>query len=69
MAHQPAIYILANKRNGTLYLGVTSNLVNRIWQHKTKVNQDFSNKYELDMLVAIKKNHFFFKMELFDPES
>lgn len=51
MAHQPAVYILTNKINGTLYIGVTSNLVSRIWQHKNKVHQGFSSKYELDMLV------------------
>ena len=31
---QPCVYILASKRNGTLYLGVTSNLMQRVWQHK-----------------------------------
>ncbi len=51
MAHQPSIYILSNKKNGTLYIGVTSNLVQRIWQHKNRVNQGFSTKYNLDKLV------------------
>ena len=36
MNSQPAIYILTNKPNGTLYTGVTSNLQQRIWQHKNK---------------------------------
>ena len=34
MSKQPAVYILSNKRNGTLYIGVTSNLIQRVWQHK-----------------------------------
>jgi putative endonuclease len=51
MAYQPTIYILSNIKNGTLYIGVTSNLIQRIWQHKSKVNQGFSNKYDLDKLV------------------
>ena len=44
------IYILFNKRNGTLYTGVTSNLVQRIYQHKNKVIDGFSKKYNLDKL-------------------
>ena len=51
MAHQPSVYILSNMTNGTLYIGVTSNLTQRIWQHKNKVSQGFSNKYDLDRLV------------------
>jgi len=51
MAHQPAIYILSNKFNGTLYVGVTSNLIQRVWQHKTKVVEGFTAKYNLEMLV------------------
>ena len=44
------IYILFNKRNGTLYTGVTSNLVQIIYQHKNKVIDGFSKKYNLDKL-------------------
>ena len=51
MAYQPSIYILTNKKNGTLYIGVTSNLIQRVWQHKAKVTQGFSNKYGLAKLV------------------
>ncbi|WP_250656459.1 GIY-YIG nuclease family protein [Alkalimarinus coralli] len=51
MAHQPATYILTNKKNGTLYIGVTSNLIQRVWLHKTKATQGFSSKYGLDKLV------------------
>ena len=45
------VYILSNKRNGTLYVGVTSNLVKRIFEHKEKVVNGFSAKYNLDLLV------------------
>ena len=44
------IYILFNKRNGTLYTGVTSNLVQRIYQHKNKIIDGFSKKYDIDKL-------------------
>ncbi|MDP4010624.1 MAG: GIY-YIG nuclease family protein [Candidatus Roizmanbacteria bacterium] len=46
-----AVYILANKRNGTLYIGVTADLVKRIWQHKNKLVSGFSSKYDLHMLI------------------
>ena len=48
---QPAVYILANQRNGTLYVGVTSDLVQRIWQHKNDVVEGFTKKYSVHMLV------------------
>ena len=51
MNEQPAIYILTNKLNGTLYTGVTSNLTGRIWQHKNNVTKGFSSKYSLKILV------------------
>ena len=51
MTRQPAIYILTNKINGTLYTGVTSNLPRRIWEHKNKITQGFSAKYKLNKLV------------------
>ena len=41
----PSVYILASKRNGTLYLGVTSNLVQRIWQHKNDYVDGFTHRY------------------------
>ena len=45
------VYILASKRNGTLYVGVTSDLVRRIWEHKTDAVPGFSRKYQLHTLV------------------
>jgi putative endonuclease len=51
MERQPAIYILASQRNGTLYIGVTSNLVARIWQHRADVIKGFTRKYQVHRLV------------------
>ena len=45
------IYILSNKKQGTLYVGVTSNLVKRIYEHKQKTVNGFSKQYNLDKLV------------------
>lgn len=39
---QPCVYMLASKRNGILYTGVTSNLLKRIWEHKNKVVEGFT---------------------------
>ena len=48
---QPAVYILASKRNGTLYIGVTSDLIKRVWQHKNGVIGGFTKKYKAHYLV------------------
>lgn len=45
------VYILASKRNGTLYIGVTSNLVQRIYQHKHRYGDGFTKKYDVHRLV------------------
>ena len=45
------IYIMASRRNGTLYIGVTSNLVQRVWQHKQGLVEGFTRKYGVKMLV------------------
>jgi putative endonuclease len=45
------IYIITNKYNGTLYIGVTSDLKKRIWEHKNKVMKGFSAKYNVNQLV------------------
>lgn len=51
MARQSYIYILTNKKYGTLYIGVTNNLSLRIWQHKNKINEGFTKRYNLSKLV------------------
>lgn len=48
---QPAVYIMANQRNGTLYTGVTSNLVKRVYEHKYKLMEGFTKKYNCKLLV------------------
>ena len=48
---QPAIYIMANKRNGTLYTGVTSNLVGRVSEHREGMKPSFTSRYGCKMLV------------------
>ena len=48
---QPAVYILASQRNGTLYIGVTSDLVQRVWQHKNDVVEGFAKEYGVHTLV------------------
>ncbi|WP_198157295.1 GIY-YIG nuclease family protein [Candidatus Nucleicultrix amoebiphila] len=47
----PAIYIVTNKRNGTLYTGVTSNLCQRIYHHKNAIISGFTQKYKCHLLV------------------
>jgi putative endonuclease len=45
------VYILASRRNGTLYIGVTSNLIKRIWEHKNKLAEGFTEQYDVNKLV------------------
>ena len=47
------VYILASKRNGTLYIGVPSNLIKRVWEHKEKVADGFTKKYDVDKLLYV----------------
>ena len=51
MERIPTVYILASKRNGTLYTGVTSNPVQRIWQHRSDCTAGFSREYGVHSLV------------------
>ncbi len=51
MNKQPAVYILASKRNGTLYIGVTSDLIKRIWEHKNNLVAGFTKRYDIHFLV------------------
>jgi putative endonuclease len=45
------VYILASKRNGTLYVGVTNDLVRRVWEHKNDFVEGFTKKYGVHLLV------------------
>jgi putative endonuclease len=45
------VYILASKKHGTLYIGVTNDLVRRVYEHKTKAVPGFTTKYDVDKLV------------------
>jgi putative endonuclease len=47
----PCVYILASARNGTLYVGVTSDLIKRIWQHKNEFVDGFTKQYKTHLLV------------------
>src|SRR3989344_6778912 len=47
----PAVYIMANKKNGTLYVGVTSDLVKRVWEHKNLLIEGFTSRYQCHNLV------------------
>ena len=47
----PCVYILASRRNGTLYVGVTSDLAQRVWQHKNDLLEGFTKQYEVHRLV------------------
>jgi len=47
----PCVYIMTNRRNGTLYTGVTSNLLKRAWEHKNDIAEGFTKKYRIHTLV------------------
>lgn len=47
----PYVYLLVSQRNGTLYIGVTSNLIQRIWQHREGLAEGFTKKYQVKTLV------------------
>jgi putative endonuclease len=48
---RPCVYMMANRRNGTLYVGVTSDLVQRAWQHRNGIAGGFTRRYVCKMLV------------------
>ena len=48
---RPCVYILANRRNGTLYIGVTSDLSRRAWEHRSGAVEGFTRRYAVKMLV------------------
>lgn len=45
------VYILASKRNGTLYIGITNDLMRRVYEHKNKFIKGFTEKYNVNILV------------------
>ena len=49
------VYILANRRNGTLYIGLTNDLVRRVWEHREGVADGFTKRYEINSLVYFEK--------------
>ena len=53
---QPCVYILASGRNGTLYVGLTSNPVQRIWQHRSGFVQGFTKQHRTHLLVWIERH-------------
>ena len=52
----PAVYIMANKRNGTIYTGVTSDLPRRVWQHREGILDGFTKKYGCKMLIWFERH-------------
>jgi len=51
MEKQPCVYILASRRNGTLYVGVTSDVIKRVWEHKNDLIEGFTKRYGVHILV------------------
>ena len=51
MIKSPCVYMMASRRNGTIYIGVTSNVARRIWLHKSGLLDGFSKRYGTDKLV------------------
>ena len=53
---QPTTYIMASEKRGTLYIGVTSNLIQRVWQHKQGIAEGFSQRYGTKSLVYFEQH-------------
>ena len=53
----PCVYILASRPHGTIYIGVTSNLVQRIWEHKSDLADGFTKRHSLHHLVWYEMHH------------
>ena len=56
MIRNPTVYILASKRNGTLYVGVTSDPIKRMWEHKHGVVEGFTRMYRVHTLVYFEQH-------------
>jgi putative endonuclease len=50
---RPCVYILASKRNGTLYIGVTGDIARRSWEHRSDVAEGFSQRYGVKLLIYV----------------
>lgn len=53
--HQYFVYILASKKNGVLYIGVTNDLERRVFEHKNKMPKGFTSRYNVDKLIYFEK--------------
>jgi putative endonuclease len=53
----PCVYIMASQRNGTLYVGVTSDLVGRVWKHRDGTYDGFTKRYRVHLLVWYETHH------------
>jgi putative endonuclease len=53
---EPCVYILANRERGTLYVGVTSHLAKRVWEHKISAVSSFTQQYGVDRLVWFERH-------------
>jgi putative endonuclease len=53
----PAVYIVASRYRGTIYIGVTSELWNRVWNHKNKIFKGFTADYDINQLVWYEHHH------------
>ena len=53
---QPTVYIMASEKRGSLYVGVTSNLIQRTWQHKQGITEGFSHRYGTKSLVYFEQH-------------
>ncbi len=52
----PCVYIMASKRNGTLYIGVTSDLLKRVWEHRNNLVDGFCRRYRVHRLVYLEEH-------------
>ena len=51
MDKQPCVYLMASRKNGTLYVGVTSDLLKRVWEHRNNIVEGFTKRYGVHVLV------------------
>ncbi len=51
MNKEPCVYLLVSRRNGTFYVGVTSDLIKRVWEHKNGLVEGFTKRYNVHQIV------------------